>query len=153
LVLIETSYKIRNRLTGEYSRGGSWPSFTKKGKIWSTKGGLTNHVGQHLMESRYTGYIDIHGGRVDEINENNHYKYLRDCDIITFQSIDPTAVLTGPIPNLLPIAPIPLAVYVKGMVDKKLKEGFKRFDRELNGWVRVNPRLGETLKKLLETVE
>jgi hypothetical protein len=38
-------YKIRNRTTGLYSKGGMDPvSWSKSGKTWTTIGGLMNHL-------------------------------------------------------------------------------------------------------------
>ena len=39
-------YKIRRTTDGLFSAGGSWPKFTKGGKIWKQKGHLTSHLGQ-----------------------------------------------------------------------------------------------------------
>jgi hypothetical protein len=38
-------YKIRDRRTGLYSKGGDTPSWSKTGKTWTTMGGLMNHLG------------------------------------------------------------------------------------------------------------
>jgi hypothetical protein len=37
-------YKIRNKRTGLFSSGGSYPRWTKKGKVWRQ----LSHVRQHL---------------------------------------------------------------------------------------------------------
>lgn len=37
-------YKILDLKTGLYSRGGTWPSWNKTGKIWKRKCDLTNHL-------------------------------------------------------------------------------------------------------------
>lgn len=42
----QTIYKIRSKKTGEFSKGGTWPSFSKKGKIWSALNHLSNHFNQ-----------------------------------------------------------------------------------------------------------
>lgn len=39
-------YRIRNVFTGQYSLGGSHPSFSNKGKIWKERGHLSNHFRQ-----------------------------------------------------------------------------------------------------------
>lgn len=36
-------YKIRNQ-KGEFSTGGQYPSWSKNGKVWRNKGGLSNHL-------------------------------------------------------------------------------------------------------------
>lgn len=41
-------YKIRNKNTGLFSRGGSEPEFNKKGKIWKTMGHLKAHLNQFI---------------------------------------------------------------------------------------------------------
>jgi hypothetical protein len=43
---VKTVWKIRNKETGEFSRGGfgSYHRFDEKGKEWRTKSGLSNHV-------------------------------------------------------------------------------------------------------------
>ena len=38
-------YKIRHKTTGLFSTGGCSPSWTKKGKMWTTKAALSNHLG------------------------------------------------------------------------------------------------------------
>ncbi len=48
-------YRIRNKETGLYSLGGSYPSFSKKGKIWKSKANLTNHF-SHVNKSYYIRY-------------------------------------------------------------------------------------------------
>jgi hypothetical protein len=54
-------YKIRNKNTGEFSKGGLRLRSTgdvtwgKKGKTWDTLGTLRSHLNQHLGNSSY-GY-------------------------------------------------------------------------------------------------
>lgn len=36
-------YRIRNG-QGLYSKGGQWPTFNKRGKIWATRSALSNHL-------------------------------------------------------------------------------------------------------------
>lgn len=38
-------YKIRNTQTGLYSKGGLYPRWDKKGKIWKRTADLSNHIG------------------------------------------------------------------------------------------------------------
>jgi hypothetical protein len=38
-----TVYKIRNK-QGKYSTGGSYPRFTKAGKVWTSLGALKQHL-------------------------------------------------------------------------------------------------------------
>lgn len=50
-----TYYKIRNRLTGLYSKGGTRPTWSTRGKTWQTQAALGAHLaqmhGRHLTES------------------------------------------------------------------------------------------------------
>lgn len=39
-----THYKIKDVETGRFSKGGTWPSFDAKGKTWTTRAGLMNHI-------------------------------------------------------------------------------------------------------------
>jgi len=49
-----TVYKIRHKVTGLFSTGGSYPSFREKGKTWSGTGQVRNHLAMHAgKESRY----------------------------------------------------------------------------------------------------
>lgn len=52
---MSTVFKIR-RSDGQFSMGGSSPSFNKTGKIWKQKGHLTNHLNQ--LWSGYRRYRD-----------------------------------------------------------------------------------------------
>ena len=49
-------YKIRRCTDGMFSQGGSWPRFSKTGKIWKQRGHLTSHLGQVSRGNRaYVG--------------------------------------------------------------------------------------------------
>lgn len=37
-------FKIRSKITGQYSNGGSSPSFANKGKLWAGLGPLKSHI-------------------------------------------------------------------------------------------------------------
>lgn len=41
---ITKNFRIRNKLTGKYQRAGSWVSWDHKGKTWTTKSSLSNHL-------------------------------------------------------------------------------------------------------------
>lgn len=41
-----TIYKIRSKVTGLFSKGGSDPSFSKVGKIWKRTGDISSHFTQ-----------------------------------------------------------------------------------------------------------
>src|SRR6266403_3016544 len=42
--MTQVFYKIRNKKTGLFSKGGSWPRWSKLGKVWHSKGALSNHL-------------------------------------------------------------------------------------------------------------
>ena len=48
------SYKIRNKLTGLYSTGGSMPSWKAIGKTWSGIGPLKGHL--NMIYNEYSSY-------------------------------------------------------------------------------------------------
>jgi len=48
-------YKIRRKSDGLFSSGGSYPHFTKVGKIWRQKGHLTNHLNYLLGDRSWKG--------------------------------------------------------------------------------------------------
>ena len=57
-------YKIRNKQTGLWSRGGMDPRFDKLGKVWRTAG----HVKQHLNQYKTDGYcLKYHPDYLDSI--------------------------------------------------------------------------------------
>lgn len=37
-------FRVKNLRTGLYSTGGGYPSWTKRGKLWTSKGALKNHL-------------------------------------------------------------------------------------------------------------
>lgn len=49
-------WKIRHKVTGLYSTGGTCPGWTKKGKVWRMLGHLKNHLAQVQDYSGYRGY-------------------------------------------------------------------------------------------------
>jgi hypothetical protein len=51
-------YKIRNKTTGLYSTGGSYPSFSKKGKAWNARGHVTSHLSLFNKSTKKTYYED-----------------------------------------------------------------------------------------------
>ena len=56
-----TVYKIRNA-DGLYSKGGTDPSWTKRGKVWQNKQGLSSHLGYFCKNTKYnqaTGKTEI----------------------------------------------------------------------------------------------
>ncbi len=67
---VKRIFKIRRKSDGLFSNGGTSPSFTKKGKIWSTRGGLTNHF--HLLASYSRGRREAK-------------EFYADCEVVTFE--------------------------------------------------------------------
>lgn len=59
-------WKIRRKSDGLFSTGGTWPSFTKKGKEWKTLSALSSHIVQ--SHRHYDGY---HDGDLEIV----HYEY------------------------------------------------------------------------------
>jgi hypothetical protein len=49
-------YKIVRVDDGLYSSGGTYPTFGKNGKIWTTRGGLTIHLMEnwHRLQEKYS---------------------------------------------------------------------------------------------------
>lgn len=60
-----TFYKIRNKNTGEFSKGGMRSRSTgdvqwsKQGKTWDTLGRLRSHLNQHLGDGSYYKATDM----------------------------------------------------------------------------------------------
>jgi hypothetical protein len=46
-------FKIKHKETGLYSKGGQWPTWSKKGKTWNSLGHLKTHI-QNVMDFRRT---------------------------------------------------------------------------------------------------
>ncbi len=57
-------YKIKNKVTNEYSKGGIEPKFGKVGKIWKHPGHLKNHLMQ-FKEIPDTWEIEVYHIEVD----------------------------------------------------------------------------------------
>lgn len=53
-IYLEPVYKIRDSVTGLWSRGGESARFTKRGKVWTSRGHLLAHLVQYLK-------YDYHG--------------------------------------------------------------------------------------------
>jgi len=52
-------YKIRNKITGLYSKGGHRVSWSKKGKVWAEKGHLSNHFASFINPSKTYANCEI----------------------------------------------------------------------------------------------
>lgn len=59
-------YKIKRRRDGLFSTGGSSPTFTKKGKVWTSRGAVTSHL--NLV--------------------NNIWYWYRDCDLVEYEVVE-----------------------------------------------------------------
>lgn len=59
-------YKIRHKITGLYSKGGSSPMWSKKGKTWSGLGPLKLHIAG-VVDSRYYHMSDMVNWEIIEI--------------------------------------------------------------------------------------
>jgi hypothetical protein len=58
-------YKIRRRSDGLFSGGGTYPTFSKKGKVWTARGHITSHLSQF-----------------GDINKKSYYK---DCEVVCIE--------------------------------------------------------------------
>jgi hypothetical protein len=57
-----TVYKIRNKDTGLFSTGGTYPRWTKAGKVWKQKGHLTVHltmIEKNVRPARYGADCEV----------------------------------------------------------------------------------------------
>lgn len=59
-------YKLRCKSTGLYSTGGSWVTWTTKGKVWNSLKGLSGHLAMHTG-SVYNGRWNQSGIPWDDI--------------------------------------------------------------------------------------
>lgn len=71
--VVKMAYMIQRKSDGLFSNGGQYPSFKKNGKVWSTMGGLKNHLHQ---------FHDYNG-------ELPHYRTFpyKDCRIVALKSV------------------------------------------------------------------
>jgi hypothetical protein len=76
-------YKIRHRVTGNFSKGSSYSNATgdnsfwnKSGKTWDTLGKLRAHITQHLRKVGYGGFV---------INEGTD---MSDWEVIEYKVIE-----------------------------------------------------------------
>ncbi len=63
-------YKIQRRTDSLFSSGGSYGTFSKKGKVWSTLGGLKSHLS--LLSNSYANVMK---------------KEYKNCDIIEYVEV------------------------------------------------------------------
>ena len=67
---MKTVYKIRRKSDGLFSTGGSWPSFNKKGKIWTARNHVTAHIGQ----------VGGYGKKLKD--------FYSDCEVVLFEIVE-----------------------------------------------------------------
>ena len=65
----EIFYKIKRRSDDLFSNGGSYPKFTKKGKIWRTLGHLRSHLNSVGIRRGFQIYEDC---EIVELVSNEH---------------------------------------------------------------------------------
>ena len=70
-------FKIRRKTDGQFSTGGSFPKFTKGGKIWKQKSHLTNHLNQ-LWNGVGTYRTSLRG----------QVHVYADCEIIEYELVE-----------------------------------------------------------------
>lgn len=86
-------YMIRRKTDGLFSTGGSYPEFTKNGKVWNTLGALKNHLRIALVEGTSQWNYDFH-----RTENGNVYKTVRtvtykprnvydDCEIVSLEQV------------------------------------------------------------------
>ena len=76
-------YKIRHKVTGNFSKGSSYSNaegnnsfWNKSGKTWDTLGKLRAHITQHLRKVTRTGYV---------VNEGTN---MSDWEVIEYKVIE-----------------------------------------------------------------
>jgi hypothetical protein len=70
---MDTIYKIRRRRDGLFSKGGSYPRFSKAGKMWST----IPHLKRHLSN----------------MGMSNFERYYSDCEIVEYIENGPISLV------------------------------------------------------------
>lgn len=64
----QIGYKIRNKETGEFSKGGTWSVWTKRdGKTWNNIGALKNHLNQFLWNGELRHDYPYHNAEIIEV--------------------------------------------------------------------------------------
>jgi hypothetical protein len=66
---VEKLYKILDKETGLYSKGGTFPNWSKHGKTWNHLGHIKNHLRFFMETKRENGDVDYHK-LVNRIPEN-----------------------------------------------------------------------------------
>jgi hypothetical protein len=64
----QIGYKIRNKETGQFSKGGTWSVWTKQnGKTWNNIGALKNHLNQFLWNGELRHDYPYHNAEIVEV--------------------------------------------------------------------------------------
>ncbi|WP_273854007.1 hypothetical protein [Guptibacillus spartinae] len=74
-------YKIRNKVTGEFSKGGSRANvWTKSGKSWSNIGHLKNHINQFIRNGELIQSYPYKNAEIVEIiiDDSNSFRFDMD---------------------------------------------------------------------------
>jgi hypothetical protein len=58
-------YKIRRKTDGLFSSGGTYPTFSKKGKTWTARGHVTSHLSQFGDRKKEQYYKDCEVVRIE----------------------------------------------------------------------------------------
>jgi hypothetical protein len=58
-------YKIRRKTDGLFSTGGTYPTFSKKGKTWTARGHVTSHLSQFGDRKKEQYYKDCEVVRIE----------------------------------------------------------------------------------------
>lgn len=61
-----TEYKIRHKQTGLYQESGFLCKWSKKGKTWKNKAGLSNHV-REVLTNRYQIKLDPENWEIESV--------------------------------------------------------------------------------------
>lgn len=78
-------YKLRNKITGEFSTGGLSPVFNKKGKTWTNLGHVKNHINLILDEIKaIAGRCSWHSPTYVSSTVKFYEDYLSSIEIVEF---------------------------------------------------------------------
>ena len=101
-------YKLRQKSTGLFSSGGSYPQFNQKGKTWTTLSALSGHLGYFGKE--------IYGRRPASFSSRGTITY-DDLEIVVLE------VRENEVENM------PASEYVKGLHERKEKRKIQKDKR------------------------
>lgn len=83
-------YMIRRRSDGQYSTGGTWVSFSRRGKMWKSMGALNGHLTQVYSHGYDRDCLTVgDDGRYSVLDFSKFADMKRnpyiDCDIVEVQ--------------------------------------------------------------------